>query len=188
MQVPHEAVLLRVFIGESHRLGQQAVVRSDRSAGAPGAPGRGDGAAGPAGLRAFEPAAHDEAAGLSSDLSYVVEIVDAPGKDRRVPARAGRDDDRKRRQRAGDAGARAGAAVRPASAVTGGRGCGMSRHMRTTVRLGRVTRTGQTRGAAARADADVADRPGSAALRWRSPSAVQPEEVRAAGFKTRPAA
>jgi len=80
MQVPHEAVLLRIFIGESDRLGHkplyEAIVLKAREAHLAGATVL----RGPLGYGHSSRLHTAKLLELSSDLSYVVEIVDAQEK------------------------------------------------------------------------------------------------------------
>ena len=81
MQVPHEAVLLRVFIGESDRLGHkplyEAIVLRARQAHLAGATVL---RRGPLGFGHSSRIHTTKLLEMSSDLSYVVEIVDAQEK------------------------------------------------------------------------------------------------------------
>jgi len=80
MQVPEEAVLLRIFIGESDRLGYkplyEAIVLKAREAHLAGATVL----RGPLGFGRSSRLHTTKLLELSSDLSYVVEIVDAQEK------------------------------------------------------------------------------------------------------------
>ena len=80
MQVPEEAVLLRIFIGESDRLGHkpmyEAIVLKAREAHLAGATVL----RGPLGYGHSSRLHTTKLLELSSDLSYVVEIVDAQEK------------------------------------------------------------------------------------------------------------
>ena len=108
MQIPKQATLLRIFVGEDDRHGHQPLYQAIVLKARETAPGRRHRAARADGLRPFEPAAYGENPASFGGSAGRRRNRRQRRADQWLSAGARRDDD----QRADNAGARRGAAIR----------------------------------------------------------------------------